>query len=60
MIVQPETVSTWHRKGFRLFWPWRVRHGQPGGPGVPPEVRERIRRISRHNPRWGTPRVYGE
>jgi hypothetical protein len=33
VIVQPETVVAWHRKGFRLFWTWRVRHGQPGRPG---------------------------
>jgi putative transposase len=29
-IVQPETVIAWHRAGFRLFWTWKVRHGQPG------------------------------
>jgi hypothetical protein len=30
VIVKPETVVAWHRKGFRLFWTWRVRHGQSG------------------------------
>src|ERR1700694_4253684 len=30
MIVQPETVIAWHRKGFRLFWTWKVRRGQLG------------------------------
>ena len=30
VIVKPETVIGWHRKGFRLFWTWKVRHGQPG------------------------------
>src|SRR5512134_2436510 len=30
MIVQPETVVAWHRKGFRLFWRWKIRHGKPG------------------------------
>jgi hypothetical protein len=20
-------VIAWHRKGFRLFWTWKVRHG---------------------------------
>jgi len=29
-IVQPETVVAWHRAGFRLFWTWKVRRGQPG------------------------------
>ena len=30
-IVQPETVIAWHRKGFRLFWTWRVRRGNRAG-----------------------------
>src|SRR5215475_262097 len=29
VIVNPETVIAWHRKGFRLFWPWKVRLVQP-------------------------------
>jgi hypothetical protein len=28
VIVKPETVIAWHRKGFRLFWTWKIRHGQ--------------------------------
>lgn len=28
-IVKPETVVAWHRAGFRLFWTWKVRRGQP-------------------------------
>ena len=26
-VVQPDTVMAWHRKGFRLFWTWKVRRG---------------------------------
>ncbi|HUU00236.1 MAG TPA: 1,4-alpha-glucan branching protein domain-containing protein, partial [Myxococcota bacterium] len=26
IIVKPETVISWHRKGFRLFWKWKSRH----------------------------------
>src|SRR5581483_9371707 len=22
VIVKPETIIAWHRKGFRLFWTW--------------------------------------
>src|SRR5262245_31809395 len=25
MIVKPETLVRWHRKGFRLFWKWKSR-----------------------------------
>jgi putative transposase len=59
-IVQPETVIAWHRKGFRLFWAWKVRRGKPGRPGVPREVRDLIRRMSRENPLWGAPHIHGE
>ena len=60
VIVKPETVIAWHRKGFRLFWTWKVRHGQPGRPAVAKDVRELIRRMSRENPLWGVPRIHGE
>jgi putative transposase len=60
VIVKPETVTGWHRKGFRLFWTWRVRHGQPGRPPVSKEIRQLIRKMSRENPLWGAPRIHGE
>jgi len=58
-IVKPETVITWHRKGFRLYWSWKSRPRQ-GRPPVSTGVRELIRRMSRANPGWGAPRVHGE
>jgi putative transposase len=27
IVVKPETVIGWHRKGFRLFWSWKARRG---------------------------------
>jgi len=38
-LAEPETVIAWHRAGFRLFWTWKVRHGQPGRPVISREVR---------------------
>ena len=31
VIVKPETVITWQRRGFRLVWTWKSRHrgGRP-------------------------------
>ena len=31
IIVQPETVIRWHRRGFRAYWRWKSRHigGRP-------------------------------
>jgi putative transposase len=60
MIVKPETVIAWHRKAFRLFWTWKVRHGQPGRPSVSKDIRELIRKMSRENPLWGAPRIHSE
>jgi putative transposase len=60
VIVRPETVIAWHRRGFRWFWTWKVRHGKRGRPVVLEEVRELIRRMSRENPLWGAPRIHGE
>jgi hypothetical protein len=55
VVVQPETVVRWHRRGFRLYWRYRLRR-RPGPPPVPKEVRELIRRMALENP-WGARRV---
>ena len=59
-IVKPETVVAWHRAGFRRFWTWKVRRGQPGRPVIPRELRDLIRQMWRENPGWGAPRIHGE
>jgi hypothetical protein len=38
VIVQPDTVARWHRKGFRLYWQFISRPG-PGRPPIPVEVK---------------------
>ena len=60
MIVSPETVVTWHRKGFRLFWTWISRRKRSGRPEVSAEIRDLIRRMAEANPFWGAPRIHGE
>ena len=60
LIVKPEPVIAWHRKGFRLYWTWKIRRGKLGRPAVPPEVRDLIRMMSHNNPMWGAPRIHGE
>ncbi len=47
-------------QGFRLFWAWKIRRGKPDRPAVPKDVRELIRTLSRENPIWGAPRIYGK
>ena len=59
VVVRPETVIGWHRRGWRLVWRWkaRVRGGRPRLSG---EVRDLIARIARENPTWGSERIRGE
>jgi putative transposase len=59
IIVKPETVISWHRQGFRLYWRWKSRH-PAGRPSVSSEVAELIRQMSLANTRWGAPRIHGE
>jgi putative transposase len=60
VIVKPETVIGWQRKGFRLYWRWKSRAGKSGRPCVSREIRELIRQMSTVNPLWGAPRIHGE
>jgi putative transposase len=60
IIVQPDSVVSWHRAGFRLFWRWRSRPRRAGRPKVAEEIRQLIRRMRTENPTWGAPRIHGE
>ena len=59
-IMKASTVIGWHRKGFRLFWTWKIRRGKPGRRTIPKEIRELIRTMSRENPIWGASKIHGE
>jgi hypothetical protein len=59
VIVKPETVVAWHRRGFQIFWTWKSRR-RLGRPTVAADVRVLIRTMSQTNPRWGAPRIHGE
>src|ERR1035441_10018044 len=34
IIVKPETLIGWHRKGFHWFWRWKSRAGRPPLPAM--------------------------
>ena len=59
LVVKPQTVIGWHRKGFRLYWSWKSRN-RGGRPLIDTEIRTLIRRMARENPTWGAPRIHGE
>src|SRR6516164_8283453 len=60
LIVKPETVIAWHRRGFRWYWRWKSRQGEPGRPAIDGEVRELIRKMSLANPLRRAPRIHEE
>ncbi len=59
-FVQPRAVLEWQKRRFCDHWRRKSQGGQPGRPRIDQELRELIRRISRANPGWGSPRIVGE
>jgi len=59
VLVKPDTVLAWHRRGFRLFWAWKSRH-RTGRPAAASEIRTLVHRMATANPLWGAPRIHGE
>jgi hypothetical protein len=54
VIVKPETLIGWHRRGFRLFWKWKSKGGRPRLPG---NIQQLIIEMAIENPTWGEERV---
>ena len=59
-FVQLLTVIAWQRRRFREHWARISGRGLPGRPAVCKEIRDLIRRLSRANAKWGSPRIVGE
>ena len=60
IIVQPETVVRWHRRGFQLYWRHKSQPRGPGRPRTDRETRELIRQMAMENVGWGAPKIHGE
>ena len=60
IVVKPDTVVRWHKKGFKLFWRYKSRRKGSGRPPIRPDVLNLIRRMAEANPLWGAPRIHGE
>jgi hypothetical protein len=58
VIVKPDTVVRWHRKGFRLYWRTISKRG-PGRPPVPQEVQALVRRLASENG-WRARKIQAE
>jgi len=60
IVVQPETVIRWHRKGFKLFWRFKSKKRRTGRPSIDSDIRKLIEDMAKANPLWGAPRMHGE
>jgi transposase InsO family protein len=60
LIVKPDTVIGWHRKGFRLFWTKLSRRKIGGRPSATSQITALIKQMTQANPLWGAPRIHGE
>jgi putative transposase len=58
VTVKPETLTRWHRKGFRLFWRWKS--NPAGRPPLPKDLRRLIREMAVENATWGEERIADE
>jgi putative transposase len=61
VIVKPDTVIAWHRKGVSVvFGPGRCIADSRDDRRSARKTRKLIRQMSRENPLWGAPRIHGE
>ncbi len=58
VIVKPDTVVRWHRKGLLLYWRAISKRG-PGRPPIPEEWKALIRRMAREN-NWRARKIHAE
>ena len=58
--LNPDTVTRWHRKGFRRYWYWKSRQRLRGRPSIDKALRLLIREMQSSNVGWGAPRIHGE
>jgi len=59
IIIKPETVINWHRKGIKLYWSWKSKH-HGGRTKIPKERINLIKQMAKENMPWDVPGIHGE
>ena len=59
VLVQPATVTRWHREGFHGWWRHRSRR-RPGRPRIDVQLRSLMGHMATENCLWGAPRIHSE
>jgi len=57
LIVKPETLIRWHRKGAAWYWARKSRPRKRGAPSIGWKLVRLIQRISVENLTWGAPMI---
>ena len=60
LLVHPDTVVRWHRRGWRYYWLRKSRPHVVGRPPIGWRLVYLIKRLSSENPLWGAPRIQAE
>ena len=60
IIVKPDMVVRWHRKGFKLYWRRKCKSGKRGRPLLDTAVKAFVFKMADANPTWRAPKIYGE
>jgi transposase InsO family protein len=58
VVVKPDRLIRWHRRGFRLFWRWKSK--PTGRPALAKNLQELIRKMAGENPTWGEEHIANE
>ena len=58
VVIKPDTLIRWHRKGFRLFWRWKSR--PTGRPSLPKDLQKLVAQMATETITWGEERIANE
>jgi putative transposase len=59
LVVKPDTLTKWHREGFRIYWR-RKSKGKSRKPRISPEAIALIQQMALENRTWGAKRIRDE
>ncbi len=59
LILKPDTLLRWHRRGFHLLWTFKSRK-RGGRPRLAIEAINLIQQMAKENSLWGAERIRGE
>jgi putative transposase len=61
LVVKPETLLRWHRRGFKLLWSWKSRRRAKHRPSpLAGDTIALIKTMATDNVLWGAERIRGE